>query len=514
MVDARICTCILTHWSSFLNRRRTRRRVEHVCLSGESLKRSLLVRASLRAWMECCWGRFTPLLTLQPPASWLSTSDRNAVTEQVLIGHPSSSFSGSAGEADQRQGPAPDCTVGMFKWKQWSDDKKQLCCRTQRIACEKDEHHQPAVPPVDLYDCEVGRVNWQSWGSEKKTWCCEEKHVGCVSQSPHQLLAPFDCNDNYVSSYHSLLNRWSESKREWCCHHGGRGCPTPPPPPPRELPKPLRAMTPPGRITLPSGTPPPPQAHYQHAATKPPPEAPQSSTTLFQAHHQRAATKPPPDAPKSSTTLSRAHHQRAATKPPPEAPKSSAALSQAHQQRAATKPPPEAPKSSTTLSQEALQFPVPPATEVAAASSALFRPDLAVAHPAEITTTSAKSAKAAAIAATSFPFTCTAGLAHWEKGWSLRKKAWCCQHEQRGCPPTDKDLPYNCEDMRNTWSDKKKAWCCQHNGAGCPATGTTNSEPFDCEAGAANWKRGWSSKKKEWCCRHAHVGAAWGDSCF
>jgi len=72
---AHVCSCILAHWSTFLHRKRTRRRVEHVCLSSDSVKRSLLARASLRAWMECCWGRFTPLLTLQPPASWLSASE-------------------------------------------------------------------------------------------------------------------------------------------------------------------------------------------------------------------------------------------------------------------------------------------------------------------------------------------------------------------------------------------------------------------------------------------------------
>jgi len=372
-------------------------------------------------------------------------ADQNTVTQEVLIRPPSKGSSGSAEEANQRQRPAPDCTAGMLNWKQWNDDKKQFCCRTQHTGCEKE----------DPFDCEVGRVSWwQSWEQGKKTWCCEEKQVGCASHAPQPEHAPFDCNEDYVSCYHCLLKRWSEAKREWCCQHGSRGCPTPPPPPPRELPKPLRAMTPPGLITPPPSTPPPPEALYRHAATKPPPDAPTG------AHHERAATQPLREASESSTHL--------------QAPQMHAAM-------------------------------------------VLFRPDLAESHPAETTTTSAKSAKEAATAATNIPFTsCTVGLAKWEQSWSLQKKAWCCQHEQRGCPPDDKDLPYNCEDsykncyhcVQNRWSYKKKAWCCQHDGTGCPTTGTRNSESFDCKVGATNWKNSWSSKKKDWCCQHAHVGCS------
>merc|ERR1719384_1838033 len=29
----------------------------------------------------------------------------------------------------------------------------------------------------------------------------------------------------------------------------------------------------------------------------------------------------------------------------------------------------------------------------------------------------------------------------------------------------------------------------------------TSSEPYDCDAGFANWQAGWSVPKKEWCCR-------------
>mmetsp|Transcript_71339 Transcript_71339/g.137763 ORF Transcript_71339/g.137763 Transcript_71339/m.137763 type:complete len:544 (-) Transcript_71339:149-1780(-) len=371
--------------------------------------------------------------------------EQNAVAEKVLIGPPSrGTLDGSAKVSNQRQGPEMDCTVGMFNWRQWHIDKKQVCCRTHHIGCEKE----------DPFDCELGRVNWrQSWLTDKKAWCCKEKQVGCASQKPLPDQVPFDCNEDYVSCYHCLLKRWSDAKREWCCHHGGRGCPTPPPPPPRQPPIPLRAMTPPGLITLPPGTPPPPQALHPFAATKPPLEAP--------------ATAPMSSTSTTATTNSQVRHDYAATKPPPEVPGSSTIAPQAPPFHMATAPPPSP-----------VQTLLPPPAEAAAASSALFRPDLAEAHPAETTTTSAKSAKEAALAARSFPFTCTVGLSNWERGWSLRKKAWCCQHEQRGCPPADKHLPYNCEDgyrnchhcMQDRWSNKKKAWCCQHDGTGCPNT--------------------------------------------
>jgi len=489
-------------------------------------------------WRMKKFGFFILALFIVGPLIYLGSGlvmddteeEQNAVTEKVLIGPASNASSEkSANEANQRQGPEPDCTVGMFNWKHWNDDKKQFCCRTRHIGCEKE----------DPFDCDVGRVNWwQSWDADKQTWCCEEKQVGCPSQAPESEQAPFDCNEDYVSCYHCLLKRWSEAKREWCCHHGGRGCPTPPPPPPQELPRPLRAMTPPG-LLWPSGTPPPPQAHHRHAATKAPPKAPtttaskaakttpkaaKTSVTMGGQAPHPLATKPPPKAPVSTTVSANplATYRHAATKPPPDAP------TRASDQRAATKPPPEAPDSSTTVSQApqshvataplaspVQSMPLPRAAEAAAASSALFRPDLEEAHPAK-TTTPAKSAKEAALAATTLPFACKAGLTNWEQGWSLRKKAWCCQHEQRGCPHEDEDLPYNCEDgyrnchrcIQDRWSAKKKAWCCQHDGTGCASTNTTTRDVFNCKVGATNWKSGWSSKKKDWCCQHSHVGCS------
>merc|ERR1719401_772660 len=60
------------------------------------------------------------------------------------------------------------------------------------------------------------------------------------------------------------------------------------------------------------------------------------------------------------------------------------------------------------------------------------------------------------------------------------------------------------------WSVAKKAWCCQHQGKGCPpkASGCGSSQPYDCAAGFANWQAGWSAPKKAWCCQHEGKGCA------
>jgi len=32
-------------------------------------------------------------------------------------------------------------------------------------------------------------------------------------------------------------------------------------------------------------------------------------------------------------------------------------------------------------------------------------------------------------------YDCVAGYRSWERGWSITKKDWCCEHEKLGCPP-------------------------------------------------------------------------------
>jgi len=68
------------------------------------------------------------------------------------------------------------------------------------------------------------------------------------------------------------------------------------------------------------------------------------------------------------------------------------------------------------------------------------------------------------------PYDCEAGFSNWEAGWSENKKAWCCEHAQRGCEQE-------------------------------------HSDPYDCNAGFSNWEAGWSESKKAWCCQQCAVTA-------
>merc|ERR1712137_95467 len=95
------------------------------------------------------------------------------------------------------------------------------------------------------------------------------------------------------------------------------------------------------------------------------------------------------------------------------------------------------------------------------------------------------------------PYDCNAGLANAQMGWSVGKKAWCCDHGGQGCPtqppppiiipsppsgappsglPAAPDTgPYDCEAgyhpcytcLEKHWSTNKLNWCCQKKGKGC-----------------------------------------------
>jgi len=104
---------------------------------------------------------------------------------------------------------------------------------------------------------------------------------------------------------------------------------------------------------------------------------------------------------------------------------------------------------------------------------------------------------------TSLPFDCAAGFSNWQDGWSVAKKHWCCTHVNRGCiiPTTVVTKPYECSvglsNWEAGWSPGKKMWCCAKENLGCP-----KSLPYDCDAGLSNWQVGWSHNKKVWCCDH------------
>jgi len=151
-------------------------------------------------------------------------------------------------------------------------------------------------------------------------------------------------------------------------------------------------------------------------------------------------------------------------------------------------------------------------------------------------------------------YDCDAGFDNWQRGWSIGKKSWCCDHHHKGCAIATTSNRFDClihgqPATVNRWTPAHKSWCCHHYGAGCvpvkplpspdpfncaiappktwglfkrkwcckhhhicnsdanpPPVPATTSFPYDCNAGYANWKAGWSIGKKGWCCAHGGRG--------
>jgi len=140
---------------------------------------------------------------------------------------------------------------------------------------------------------------------------------------------------------------------------------------------------------------------------------------------------------------------------------------------------------------------------------------------------------------------CNDGFYDWQYLWNVDKRAYCCDHFGRGCPPQVVHYPapaphvhyvqvpvpaphyrqYNCHAGYSNWyfgwSRHKKGWCCAHARLGCPGTwhgsyhqnlhithgvGHAHGRIYDCAAGWSNWMQGWSDSKKDWCCSHEKKG--------
>merc|ERR1719373_790328 len=51
----------------------------------------------------------------------------------------------------------------------WTQDKRDHCCKLERLGCESDP-----------YDCDADFPNWSiSWSDGKKAWCCIVYQRGC-----------------------------------------------------------------------------------------------------------------------------------------------------------------------------------------------------------------------------------------------------------------------------------------------------------------------------------------------
>jgi len=102
------------------------------------------------------------------------------------------------------------------------------------------------------------------------------------------------------------------------------------------------------------------------------------------------------------------------------------------------------------------------------------------------------------VTTTAVPFNCEEGYPeHVDSGWSKTKKAWCCEHEHVACPedlalshmevaataasPTTTTEFHDCQqDFASwsvSWSRHKKAWCCEHQNAGCPTAAPDSTPP-------------------------------------
>jgi len=95
------------------------------------------------------------------------------------------------------------------------------------------------------------------------------------------------------------------------------------------------------------------------------------------------------------------------------------------------------------------------------------------------------------------------------RAWSIEKKHWCCDHQDKGCSTTT-SLPFDCaaglSNWQDGWSSAKKDWCCAHTNKGCVVYTHVVTKPYECSAGLANWEAGWSPGKKIWCCAKENLG--------
>eukprot|EP00929_Paragymnodinium_shiwhaense_P094539 TRINITY_DN5513_c2_g1_i3.p1 TRINITY_DN5513_c2_g1~~TRINITY_DN5513_c2_g1_i3.p1 ORF type:complete len:2110 (-),score=715.51 TRINITY_DN5513_c2_g1_i3:122-6451(-) len=169
-----------------------------------------------------------------------------------------------------------DCQEGLHNWMaEWSDGKKDYCCKTKHLGC-KDHHHYDHVnffddqgesvhdPHVhDAFDCQEGLANFEvGWSWAKREWCCKNYHFGCKDDNHHghdhdhdhdaaghhidahdgahehdhpdgwhmgsmldgpaapRALGPHDCQ----AGLNNWVDGWSKAKKDWCCATFKLGC--------------------------------------------------------------------------------------------------------------------------------------------------------------------------------------------------------------------------------------------------------------------------------------------------
>eukprot|EP00930_Biecheleria_cincta_P075323 TRINITY_DN62489_c0_g1_i1.p1 TRINITY_DN62489_c0_g1~~TRINITY_DN62489_c0_g1_i1.p1 ORF type:complete len:425 (-),score=72.28 TRINITY_DN62489_c0_g1_i1:73-1347(-) len=91
--------------------------------------------------------------------------------------------------------------------------------------------------------------------------------------------------------------------------------------------------------------------------------------------------------------------------------------------------------------------------------------------------------------------------------WSYAKRAWCCQHHQKGCTSTSSQAattPVHTTSTPVRTTTKATKATKTTKATTTPST-VTMAAPFDCEADLANWTAVWTAEKKKWCCHNENT---------
>mmetsp|Transcript_147206 Transcript_147206/g.472802 ORF Transcript_147206/g.472802 Transcript_147206/m.472802 type:complete len:1055 (-) Transcript_147206:119-3283(-) len=294
------------------------------------------------------------------------------------------------------------------------------------------------------FDCSAGYSNWvHGWSLFKQSWCCQHFGKGCAEASPALAALPYDCSAELTNWQES----WSHEKQSWCCQHSGQGC--------------VRA---PAAAAAAVAQP------FDCAAGFSNWEAGWSADKKHWCCQNAGRGCSPAAAPSAPFDC--------------EAGYSNAALG---------------------WSDEKKRWCCQRAGRGCASQEV---PLVCQDEPAALEPQS-KRAEAQNWCCQKFGRLCEQAPAYdcraaWQDQWSVGKRAWCCLHEQTGCPTTTAGRIYSCgageaEDAIQAWGAERRSWCCFHQGIACPDVG---QEEFDCARRRGNEAELWDPQKQAWCCGH------------
>mmetsp|Transcript_28267 Transcript_28267/g.66427 ORF Transcript_28267/g.66427 Transcript_28267/m.66427 type:complete len:458 (+) Transcript_28267:65-1438(+) len=317
-----------------------------------------------------------------------------------------------------------DCTTADIPT--WSHAHKEWCCEHQDTACAEasttastspsPQHYMWISVPLHKgkYDCAAGIDNWlKGWSHGKQNWCCQNKGIGCL----HEVSRPFDCLKGTAS-------RWPAQKTVWCCLHENRGCP-------------MQGASQVQKFDCDNGL-----SNWAVGWST-------AKQEWCCAHHGRGCTQPAMEQSSFDCSTDLYHwHQRWSAE-----------------------------KKAWCCEAYSLGCHSDQEMYDCDAGYANWR----AGWPGS------KKAWCCVHASRGCLYDCEAS----QQAWSSLRRAWCCWHQQQGCSPEDgyftASKPIADEDVRDVhytvsakfdcsagyanwqagWSTEKKAWCCQHQAKGC-----------------------------------------------